>query len=105
MWTPRNLKLSTHFSTAPFDPPFPKVRDQLICLAHIEGGVVLAPHCQSSDLPIGRLIMVGDQTYHSCVVSKLNDGVGVVYGHAVVGEQGIQEWTKYKNKALWVLWC
>jgi hypothetical protein len=29
------------------------------------------------------------------VVSKLNNGVGVVFGHAVVGEQGIQEGTKY----------
>ena len=30
-----------------------------------------------------------------CVVSKLNDGVGVSYGQAVVGEHGIQEGTKY----------
>ena len=29
------------------------------------------------------------------VVSKHNDGVGVVFGHAVVDEQGIQEGTKY----------
>ena len=29
------------------------------------------------------------------MVSKLNDGVGVVFGHAVVGKQGIQEGTKY----------
>ena len=39
--------------------------------------------------------MVGDQAYHCCVVSKLNDGVGVVFGHAVVGEQGVQEGSKY----------
>jgi hypothetical protein len=67
---------------------------QLLCLAHIEGEVVvLAPHCQFSDLlPMGRLIAVGDQ---GCVVSKLNDDVGVVLGHAVMGEQGIQEGTKY----------
>ena len=31
----------------------------------------------------------------SVVVSKLNDGVGVVFGHAAVGEQGVQEGTKY----------
>ena len=30
-----------------------------------------------------------------CVVSKLNDGVGVVLGHAVVGEQGVQKGTKH----------
>ena len=52
--------------------------------------------CQFSDfLPIGRLIVVSDQAYHCCVVRKLNDGVGVVFGHAVVGEQGIQEGTMY----------
>jgi hypothetical protein len=53
-------------------PPFPVVHDQLLSLAHIEGEVVvLAPHCQFSDLlPIGCLIVVG--------VSKLN-GVGVVF--------------------------
>ena len=29
------------------------------------------------------------------IVSKLNDDVGVVFGHAVVGEQGVQEGTKH----------
>ena len=78
-------------------PSFPVVHDQLLCLAHIEGEVVvLAPHCQFSDLlPIGCLIVVSGQAYHCCVVSKLNDGVGVVFGHAVVGEQGVQKGTKY----------
>jgi hypothetical protein len=28
------------------------------------------------------------------VISKLNDGVGVVLGHTVMGEQGVQEETK-----------
>ena len=76
--------------------PFPVVHDQLLCLAHVEGEVVvLAPHWQFSDLlPIGCLIVVGDQAYHCCVVSKLNC-VGVVFGHTVVGEKGIQEETKY----------
>jgi hypothetical protein len=27
--------------------------------------------------------------------NKLNDGVGVVFGHTVVGEQGVRKWTKY----------
>ena len=72
---------------------FPVVHDWL--LAHIEGDVVvLAPLCQLSDLlPIGCLIIVGDQAYHCGVVSKLNDGVGVVFGHAVTGKQGVQEGT------------
>ena len=71
--------------------PFPDVHDPLLCLAHIEGDVgVLAPHCQVSDLlPVGRLIVVGDQAYYCCVVSKHNDGVGVM------GKQGVQEGTKH----------
>jgi hypothetical protein len=39
--------------------------------------------------------------YHCCVVSKLNDGVGIMCGHAVVGEQGVQEGTKHTP--LWVM--
>jgi hypothetical protein len=58
--------------------------------------VVLAPHCQVSDLlPIDCLIVVGDQAYHCCVIRKLNDGVGVVIGLAVVGEQGVQEESRW----------
>ena len=102
MWTPRNPLNPLHYSPVDvngglFGPPFPVLHDQLICLVHTEGEVVvLAPHCQFSDLiPIVRLTVVCDQAYHCCVVSKLNDGVGVVFGHAVVGEQGVQEWTKY----------
>ena len=80
-----------------FSPPFPVVHDQLLCLAHIEGEVVvLAQNCQVSDLLlISCLIVVGDQAYRRCVVSKLNDAVGVMLGHAVVGEQGVQEGTKH----------
>ena len=77
--------------------PFPVVHNHLLCLAHIEGEVVvLAPHCQFSDLlPIGCLIVVGDQAYHCCVVSKLSDVVGVTFDYAVVDEQGVQEGSKY----------
>ncbi|KAM9483980.1 integrin beta-like protein 1 [Salvelinus alpinus] len=35
------------------------------------------------------------EAYHCCVVCKLNDGVGVMPGHAVVGEQGVQEGTEH----------
>ena len=48
-----------------FGLPFPVVHDRLLCLAHVEGEVVvLAPHCQVSDLLIGCLLIVGDQAYH-----------------------------------------
>jgi hypothetical protein len=76
-------------------PPFPVVHNHLLCLDHIEGKVVvLAAHFQVSDLlPIVCLVVVGEQAYHHCVICKLNDGVGVgvVLGHTVMGEQGVQE--------------
>ena len=78
----------SYFSCSPQSSP---------CLDHVEGEVVvLAPHGQVSDLlPIGCLIVVGDQTYHCCVIGKLNDGVGVVPGCAVMSEQGVQEGTEH----------
>ena len=97
---PRNLKLSTCSTAAHqlewgvLSPLFAVVHNHLLCLDHVEGEVVvLAPHGQVSDLPIGCLV-VGDQAYH-CVISKLNDGVGVVPGCVVMSEQGIQEGTEY----------
>jgi hypothetical protein len=44
-------------------PPVPVVHNQLLCLADVEGEVVvLAPHCQVSGfLPLGSLIVLGDQ--------------------------------------------
>ena len=67
------------------DPPFSVVHDQLLCLAHIEGEVVvLVPHCQFSDLfLIGCLI----------VVSKPNDGVGVVFATQSLLKQGNAHFT------------
>ena len=35
-------------------------------------------------------VAVGDQA-DGCVICKLDDGVGAVCGHAVMGEQGIEE--------------
>ena len=77
-------------------PPFPVVHDQIICLAHIEGDVVVqAPDYQFYDhLPIGCLIVVGDQANHYCVVRKLNDGVGVVFAnpyHLGAARQEVQD--------------
>ena len=55
--------------------PFPVVHNNFLCLDHIEGEVVvLAPHSQVSDLlPIGCLVIVGDQDYHCCVIGKLTE--------------------------------
>ena len=77
--------------------PFPVVHNHLLCFDDVEEEVViLAPHSQVSDLhPIECLIVVGDQAYLCCVVSKPNDGVGVVPGHAVMSEHGVQEGTEH----------
>ena len=47
----------------------PVVHNHQFCLDHVEGEVtVLAQHGQGSDLlPIGCLVVVGDQAYHCCV--------------------------------------
>ena len=76
---------------------FSVVHNHRLCLDHAEGEVVvLAPHGQVSDLlPLGCLVVVGDQAHHCCVISKLNDGVGVVPGHAVGREQGVQKGTEH----------
>ena len=78
-------------------PLFPVVHGNLFCLDHVEGEVVvLAPHCQVSDLLlIGRLVVVSDQAYHCCVVGKFIDGVGAVPGRAVMSKQGVQEGAEY----------
>jgi hypothetical protein len=74
MWTQWILKVSTRSKTAltmwmgtSSGTPFPVVHDQPICLADVEGKVVvLAQHCQVTDLlPIGRLIVVCDKAYLS----------------------------------------
>ena len=54
-------------------PPFPVVYNHLLSLDHVKGEiVVLAPHNQVSDfLPIGCLIIVGDQA----VIRSLRDPV------------------------------
>jgi hypothetical protein len=62
-----------HYSPVDVDrgvlgPLFPVVYDQLLCLADVEGEVVES--CRHT-------------AYHSRVISKLNDGVGVVRGYAI----------------------
>jgi hypothetical protein len=53
-------------------PPFPVVDNHLLCLDCVAGEVViLPPHGQVSDLlPIGCLVVVGDQANHYCVVRQ-----------------------------------
>ncbi len=40
--------------------------------------VLLTPFSQGTHLlSVGRLIVVGDQAYHRCVISKFDDDMGV----------------------------
>ncbi len=57
--------------------------------------VLLAPFSQGTHLlPVGRLIVVGDQAYHRCVISKSDDDIGAVCCCTVVCVQGVQEWAE-----------
>ncbi len=62
----------------------------------VEGEVVLlTPFSQGTHLlSVGRLIVVGDQAYHRCVISKFDDDVGAVCSCTVVCVQGVQEWAE-----------
>ncbi len=42
-----------------------------------------------------RFIVVADETYHCCVISKLDDVVGAELGSAVMGQQ------RAEHTALW----
>ncbi len=56
--------------------------------------VLLTPFSQGSHLSVGRLIIVGDQAYHRCVISKFDDDVGAVCGFTIMCAQGVQEWAE-----------
>ncbi len=47
--------------------------------------VLLTPFSQGTHLlSVGRLIIVGDQAYHRCVISQFDDDIGAVCGCTVV---------------------
>ncbi len=57
--------------------------------------VHLTPFSQVTHLlSVGRLIVVGDQAYHRCVVCKFDDDVGSVCCCTVVCVQEVQEWAE-----------
>lgn len=43
------------------------------------------------------VIFVGDQSYYCGVISKPDDDVGVMCGHAVIGAEGIQKRAEYTS--------
>ncbi len=57
--------------------------------------VLLTPFSQGTHLlSVGRLIVVGDQAYHCCVIGKFDNVVGAVCSCTVVCVQGVQEWAE-----------
>ncbi len=57
--------------------------------------VLLTPFSQGTHLlSVGRLIVVGDQAYHCCVIRKFDDDIGAVCCCTVVCVQGVQEWAE-----------
>ncbi len=46
-----------------------------------------------------RFIVVADEAYHSCVISKLDDVVGAELGNAVLSQQ--REEQRAEHTALW----
>ena len=78
---------------------FPEVHDQLLCCVEREV-IFLAPLCQGLHLlPVGCLVIVGNQAYYCSVVCNLYDWVRGVRGHSVMGEQGVQE--RAEHAPLW----
>ncbi len=79
----------------------PEVHHNLLCLLHIEGQIVSAtPLSQLCHfLSVVRFIVVADETYHCCVISKLDDVVGAELGSAVMGQQ--REEQRAEHTALW----
>jgi hypothetical protein len=74
MWTPRNLKLSTRSTTTWMRACSPLLHDQLLGLTGVEGEVVvMAPHCQLSDLlPVGGLIATSDLIRPTTIMTSAN---------------------------------
>ncbi len=57
--------------------------------------VLLTPFSQGTHLlSVGRLIVVGDQAYHCCVIGKFDDNVRNVCGCTVMCVQAVQEWAE-----------
>ncbi len=74
-----------------FSPP--EIHHQLLGLTDVQREVVVVtPVSQGVHLfSVGWFIVIGDQTYHRCVICKFDDDVGAVCGYTVMRVQGEQE--------------
>ncbi len=57
--------------------------------------VLLTPFSQGTHLlSVGHHIVVGDQAYHRCVISKFDDDIGAVCSYTVMCVQGVHKWAE-----------
>ncbi len=78
-----------------FSALYPEIHHQLLGLDVEWEVVLLTPFSQGTHLlSVGRLIVVGDQAYHCCVICKFEDDVRAVCGCTVMCVQGVQEWAE-----------
>ncbi len=113
MWDPRDVNAEELKAAHPlhrclvdgdgcvFSALSPVIHHQLLGLVDVEWEVVLlTPFSQGTHLlSVGRLIVVSDQAYQRCVISKFDDDIGAVCSCTVVCVQGVQEWAE--DAALW----
>ncbi len=74
----------------------PEIHHQLLGLVDVEWEVVLLTSFSQGThlLSVGCFIVVRDQAYHRCVVSKFDDDVGAMCGCTVMCLHGVQEWAE-----------
>lgn len=107
MCTPRNLILLTLSSQAVdgqwevINRISPEIHHNLLCFAYIKEQVVCTtPFNQLFHfLSVECFIIVADETYHSCVIRKLDDMVGAELGSTVVGQQCEEQ--RAEHTSLW----
>ena len=80
-----------------FSVAFPEANHNFLSFADIQQEVIVsAPQGQKVDpLPVMGLIVLGDETYQSCVVRKLHHVIGTVGCCAVVSQQGEEQGTEH----------
>lgn len=78
-------------------PQYPaEVHQQLFNLAEVQlEAVLLTPRCQILHLlSVGCLVIVGAKTQHHHIIGKPYDGVGALFGSAVMAVEGVEQSAK-----------
>ncbi len=88
----------------------PEIHHQLLGLVDAEWEVVLLiPFSQGTHLSVGRLIIVSDQAYHCCVISKFDDDCWScmwLYNHVCTGSTGVGWGYSPEEHQCWgQCWC